>query len=90
MGLPELNPDQRRTVQEMIAHHRVTSYIQLEGVAEENWRKKDIRGDGFEDPEVFDALFDEDKQTWEIYDAVRKKADEIREKAEARASKSPL
>ncbi len=88
--LAELKPEQIGVVVEMIAHHRITTYIQLEGIAEQNWRRADIRGDGFEDPEVFDALSRKDSEAREIYDAVRKRAASIREKAEEDARMSPL
>ena len=88
--LRNLTPDQTRIVVGMIDHHKVTSYIQLEGIAEENWRRRDTRGEGFEDQETFDSCCAEDQESWGIYEAVREKSIEIREKAEACARMSPL
>ena len=89
--LTDLSPDQRRTVAGMIAHHRVTSYIGLEGVAEANWRRIDVGGCDFgDDEEVMGGCINDANRAHEIYDAVRKKAAEIREGHEERARTRPV
>lgn len=90
MELVGLNSAQMATVTEMIAHHRVTGYIQLEGIAEQNWRHHDIRGEGFDDPELFDSLCARDDYARQIYRSVKERAAKIREQSEEGARMSPL